>query len=364
VRDLVEAHAADGHEIGIVCDSSTGGELEEAYFEAISGSVSLGIHRLPMQRHIGPGDLVAAWRTYRHLSRLAPDVIHGHGSKGGAFGRAFGTMMQLGGRKVARLYTPHGGVLHYDSRTFTGRVLFALERGMNRLTDHFIFVSQYEADAFAAKVGPGPAPAGIVPNGLRAKEFDDVKLAEGAADFLYVGMMRDLKGPDILIDALAEAGRATGRAISAVMVGAGDDLPRYKQQARDLGLGEQITFHDPMPARQAFALGRTIVVPSRAESMPYIVLEALAAGKPMIATAVGGIPEIFGERSGLLIGADASRLSGRTAQLAETMARVLADEAAYAGCMPPREELRRRFGADVMARDVMAIYRKLVSADG
>ena len=50
----------------------------------------------------------------------------------------------------------------------------------------------------------------------------------------------------------------------------------------------------PMPARQAFALGRVIVVPSRAEAMPYIVLEALAAGKPMIATAVGGIPEIFG----------------------------------------------------------------------
>ena len=49
-----------------------------------------------------------------------------------------------------------------------------------------------------------------------------------------------------------------------------------------------------MPARQALALGRVMVVPSRTESLPYIVLEAAAAGKPLIATKVGGIPEIYG----------------------------------------------------------------------
>src|SRR5205823_3095014 len=109
------------------------------------------------------------------------------------------------------------------------------------------------------------------------------------ADFLYIGMMRDLKGPDLFIDALAGAERRIGRPLSAVMVGAGDDLPRYRAQVAALGLTPRVAFHDPMGARLAFPLAKVIVVPSRAEAMPYIVLEALAAGMPMIATAVGGI---------------------------------------------------------------------------
>ncbi len=60
----------------------------------------------------------------------------------------------------------------------------------------------------------------------------------------------------------------------------------------------------PMPARQAFALGRIMVVPSRAESFPYIVLEAAAAGKPLIATRVGGIPDMFGPLAERLVPPD------------------------------------------------------------
>ena len=92
-------------------------------------------------------------------------------------------------------------------------------------------------------------------------------------------MMRDLKGPDIFIDALALAGTRLGRPLKAVMVGDGDDLPRYHAQVRRLGLDGHVRFLPPMPARQAFALAELVVVPSRAEAMPYIVLETLAAGK-------------------------------------------------------------------------------------
>lgn len=349
MRDLTEAQVAAGHAVGIVCDSTTGGDYEERLFEAMKGSLALGIHRTPMQRHVGPGDLASAWRTYRIIQELRPDVLHGHGAKGGAYARLFGSLLRVSRFRVARLYSPHGGSLHYDETTATGKLFFGLERVMARFTDCLLFVSDYERKTYRRKVGEPPIPNTLVYNGLRAAEFEAVATAANAADFLYIGMMRDLKGPDIFIDALALAGNELGRPLSAVMVGDGDDLPRYHAQVERLGLESHVRFLPPMPARDAFALAETIVVPSRAEAMPYIVLEALAAGMPMIATAVGGIPEIFGENSPALIRPDPS-------QLAAKMGTALSDFDGYRKLMPQADELKARFGADVMAADIEKAY--------
>ncbi|TPJ29066.1 glycosyltransferase [Mesorhizobium sp. B2-8-3] len=349
VRDLTEAQVAAGHAVGIVCDSTTGGDYEERLFDAMKDSLALGIHRTPMQRHVGPGDLASAWRTYRIIQELRPDVLHGHGAKGGAYARLFGSLLRVSRFRVARLYSPHGGSLHYDETTATGKLFFGLERFMARFTDCLLFVSDYERKTYRRKVGEPPIPNRLVYNGLRAAEFEPVTTAADAADFLYIGMMRDLKGPDIFIDALALAGNELGRPLSAVMVGDGDDLLRYHAQVERLGLESHVRFLPPMPARDAFALADLIVVPSRAEAMPYIVLEALAAGMPMIATAVGGIPEIFGENSPALIRPDAS-------QLAAKMGTALSDFDGYRKLMQQADELKARFGADVMAADIEKAY--------
>lgn len=349
MRDLTEAQVAAGHAVGIVCDSTTGGDYEERLFEAMKDSLALGIHRTPMQRHVGPGDLASAWRTYRIIKELRPDVLHGHGAKGGAYARLFGSLLRVSRSRVARLYSPHGGSLHYDETTAMGKLFFGLERFMARFTDCLLFVSDYERNTYRRKVGEPPIPNTLVYNGLRAAEFEPVATAANAADFLYIGMMRDLKGPDIFIDALALAGSALGSPLSAVMVGDGDDLPRYHAQVERLGLKSHVRFLPPMPARDAFALAGLIVVPSRAEAMPYIVLEALAAGMPMIATAVGGIPEIFGDGSPALIRPDPS-------QLAAKMGTALDDRHAYLKAMPQAGELKSRFGADVMAAEIEKAY--------
>lgn len=351
VRDLAEAQRAAGHEIGIVCDSSTGGAYEDRLFAEIAPTLSLGIHRTAMQRHLGPGDMAAAWRTFRLVRGLQPDILHGHGAKGGAYARLFGSFMRATGARVARVYSPHGGSLHYDADTVTGRLFFQLERVMGRFTDRFLFVARYEYETYKRKIGEPGAPWEVVYNGLRPAEFEPVVPSPDAADFLYIGMMRDLKGPDLFIDALAKASDATGRPLSAVMVGDGDDLPRYRAQAERLGLGKRVVFHPAMPARAAFALGRIIVVPSRAEAMPYIVLEALAAGRPMIATAVGGIPEIFGPASPALVRPDAGEIATR-------MASASTDEAVYVRLMPAPAELKSRFGVDVMVSAVGRSYRE------
>lgn len=349
VRDLTEAQIASGHSVGIVCDSTTGGEFEERLFEGMTDSLALGIHRTPMQRHVGPGDLASAWRTYRIIKELRPDVLHGHGAKGGAYARLFGSLLRVSRSRVARLYSPHGGSLHYDETTATGKLFFALERFMARFTDCLLFVSDYERRTWRRKVGEPPIPNTLVYNGLRAVEFEPVGSVPDAADLLYIGMMRDLKGPDIFIDALALAGNRLGRRLSAVMVGDGDDLPRYHEQVKRLGLDGHVRFLPPMPARDAFTLAELIVVPSRAEAMPYIVLETLAAGKPMIATAVGGIPEIFGETSRALIRPDPNQLGDRLSD-------ALADLGAYQRLMPGAPDLKARFGADVMAAEIEKAY--------
>ncbi|PWK67496.1 glycosyltransferase family 4 protein [Aminobacter sp. AP02] len=349
VRDLTEAQVAAGHQVGIVCDSSTGGEHEERLFEAIRPMLALGIRRTSMQRHIGPGDIAAGWRTYKIIKELRPDVLHGHGAKGGVYARAFGSLLRVSRYCVARLYSPHGGSLHYDETTMTGKLFFGLERLMERFTDHLLFVSDYERRTFIRKVGKPLVPTSLVYNGLRDVEFEPVPALPDAADFLYIGMMRDLKGPDLFIDALDKVQTHLGRNVTAVMVGDGDDLPRYRAQVKRLDLGGNVRFMAPMPARQAFALTRFVVVPSRAEAMPYIVLETLAAGKPIIATAVGGIPEILGSSSPALVTPDAAEIS-------QKMLAALQSPAEYAGWMPDTCELKSRFGVAVMAHDVEKAY--------
>jgi glycosyltransferase involved in cell wall biosynthesis len=350
VRDLLEAQNAAGHKVGIVCDSSTGGAYEERMFDAIKPKLALGLARVEMQRHVGVGDALAAWRTFKALKALRPDILHGHGAKGGVYARMFGTFMSGEAGRTARLYSPHGGSLHYDTDALAGKLFFTTERVLERATDRLMFVADYERSTYVQKIGPIRAPFEIAYNGLQPAEFEPVGAVDGAADFLYIGMMRDLKGPDLFLDALAATQKATGRTLTAVMVGAGDDLPKYKAQAQALGFGDRVTFHDPMPARQAFALARLVVVPSRAEAMPYIVLETLAAAKPMMATRVGGVPEIFGADTRGLMEPEA-------ASIAASMQAALADEAAWLAAMPSPATLKARFGADVMAAQIEAAYR-------
>jgi glycosyltransferase involved in cell wall biosynthesis len=354
VRDLVDAQIANGHLVGIVCDSSTGGEYEAKLFDAIQPKLALGLTRVPMQRHIGPGDLVAAWRTYKAISKLNPDVLHGHGAKGGVYSRVFGSLLRVFRSRVARLYSPHGGSLHYDSDLLSGKVFFLAERILERVTDRILFVADYERRTFIEKIGT-PRNAVVVYNGLRPAEFEPVHPNANAADFLYIGMMRDLKGPDLFIDALAMASNTTGASLTAVMVGAGDHLAKYREQVRRLGLETRISFHDPMPARQAFTMARAIIVPSRAEAMPYIVLEAVAAGMTMIATQVGGIPEILGTGCNALCEISAERI-------AEKMVMQIRDPDALAAAMPPLDGLRQKFGVDVMARHIEDHYRAILEA--
>ena len=217
-------------------------------------------------------------------------------------------------------------------------------------------MSRFEAATYEAKIGQPRAPATVVPNGIRPEEFEPVALTPDAADFLFVGTLRDLKGPDVFIEALARLRAGGGKPPSAVIVGGGVDKPGFVAMAAEHGLADAITFHDPMPAREAFRLGRIMVIPSRAESMPYIVLETIAAGRPLIATRVGGIPEIYGDESGRLIP------PGNVDALATAMAAALAaPEAAEAAADGLRSRILSAFSVATMASAIETVYRSAIA---
>ncbi|PRD41920.1 glycosyl transferase [Phyllobacterium phragmitis] len=350
VRDLASAQFAAGHQIGIICDSSTGGVYEDQLFDSIRDKLALGVHRIAMQRHVGPGDILAGIKTYKIIKKLRPDILHGHGAKGGVYSRIFGTVLRVSRSRVARFYSPHGGSLHFGKDELEGKLVFAAERMMEPFTDTIIFVSQYEHDSYVQKIGQPKCASVVIYNGLTDTDFEKVGASADAADFLYVGMMRDLKGPDMFIRAIAEAEPLTGRKLSAILVGDGADKQRYISLTEELGMADRVKFRDPMPVRQAFRLGQTVVVPSRAEAMPYIVLETLAAAKPLLATRVGGIPEILGENPATLV-------APTVKALAEKMAEIASDPVAYRGKMPDHEDIRRRFGVAAMAEAVDDVYR-------
>ncbi len=287
VIDLSREQAARGCRVGVIADSSTGGARAEELFRELAPSLALGAHRIPMPRNPGLGDVANIFKIGRLLSRLAPDVVHGHGSKGGLYARAPG----LAGRgKMVRAYTPHGGSFHFSSG-LQGAVYMGMERLLARVTDLFLFESAYICERFEQSVQAPQESKHVTLNGISEDEFARVPLADNAADFLYIGELRALKGIDTLLDALALCAEP---AWTLNLVGAGAEDAQLRERAAALGLGEQVRFLGAMPARQAFAKGRAIVVPSRAESLPYVVIEAAATQLPIVATRVGGIPEIMG----------------------------------------------------------------------
>ena len=349
VRDLVRALGERGHEIGIVADATTGGPEAEATLRALAPFAPLGISRVPMPRDLGLGDAAAFRHVLERAQAARADILHGHGAKGGAYARLVGTALRRRGLRPARVYTPHGGSLHYSPLSPVGLVYIALERALRRLTDAAVFESAYGRDTYARKVGALPAVSPVVHNGLAPCEFEPVAPARDAADFLFVGELRVLKGVDLLLRALARLDR-DGMSSSLVVVGAGPDEAVFRALAEELRLGSRVRFAGAMPARRAFGLGRCMVVPSRAESLPYIVLEAAAAAKPLIATRVGGIPEILGDGPHLVRPAEEP--------LAEAMRDFLHDPpSAAARSAALAMGLRRSFGIDAMAEGVVLAYR-------
>lgn len=358
VLDLTRGQIERGHAVGIFCDSSTGGARADDVLHKLSGKLELGVTRVPMSRYPNLTDARAQLSALSLRRRLTPDVVHCHGSKGGVYGRVPALLSP--GRRYVTAYTPHGGSFNYKPGTAEHRAYMSVERLLERATDMFLFESRFIADRFEANIGHVPrTDHRIVLNGVSDAEFTPIDHADARFDLLYIGELRWAKGVDTLIDALSLLRQNGGLNPRILIVGSGPDETELRQRVHERGIADQCVFEPPGPIRKALVQAHAMIVPSRAESLPYVVLEAAAAAQPLIATDVGGINEIYGprHRDRLIQPDDPAVLADAIhSMLATTPAERRAQAIDLAG------HVRQNFCINTMVDGALAAYRSAMAA--
>ncbi|MBL8862401.1 MAG: glycosyltransferase [Planctomycetes bacterium] len=318
------------------------------------------VHRVPMVRQIAPlTDARHLGALRRVLARESPDVVHTHSSKGGALGRLASILDERG----ARVHTPHTFSFLFDAMFGAGkRALFReVERALAGHTARTIAVSPSEARTIAASGVVDRERLRVVPNGIDPAPYLKVEPAprsELAADprrrvALVVGLLNAAKGQDLLLEALARPGL---EALQVAFAGDGADAQRLAARAGELGLSARVRFlgfRADVP--RLLAAADLLVLPSRWEGMPYAVLEAMAAGKPVVATPVDGAID-------LVLPALSGELAARVGpgELAEALGRALARSDVELAAMGGRgrELLLARHTAEAMVAGLVAVYRE------
>jgi glycosyltransferase involved in cell wall biosynthesis len=171
----------------------------------------------------------------------------------------------------------------------------------------------------------------------------------------WVGRLTAEKGPDVMVEAAA---RLTDPRAAVSMLGVGAERERLGARARDLGLGDRLTFHGIVPrAARLMRAFDVLALSSRTEGTPIVLFEALAAGVPVVATSVGGVPDVVSPGEALLVPPD------DPAALADAIRRVVSDPAAAAArARAGAARLAAAFGVEPWLDAYEEIYRQ-VAAD-
>ncbi len=298
IVDLATLQAQAGHEVGLIADLTTGGAQADARLAKLLPFMQLGIYRLPMQRNPNGRDFLAQLRINRIIAESGAEIVHGHGSKGGLFARLPGL---VSGKGPLRVYTPHGGSLNYHPGTAAHSFYMQIEKLLERGTDLLLFESKFVAERYFEYVCKSKKPYQVFFNGLLPVELTPIQHDEDAADFMFIGELRSVKGINILIESVAKLTSQLQQKITLNIYGTGPDEDMLKTLVEKHKLSKTIHFLGQASARSAFQSGKVMLMGSTFESMPYVVLEAAGCAQPIISTNVGGIPEIFGSESGSLV---------------------------------------------------------------
>jgi len=307
LRTLVADGVRRGHEVTVACPS--GGDLSGWVQSAGATWVELPMERAPGRRDLGA--VVYARRLLKSC-----DVVHLHSSKAGAIGRV--AAWTLGRRRPPVAFTPHGWSWYVGGRM--SRYYRVFERWAAKHCDVVVAVSVEEL-ADGEKVLGHRGTVVAIENGVDTGAFRPGAHQHRADPPLIVtvGRLSEQKGQDRLLRAVAQLRRQD---LTVRLVGSGPDELGLRRLAVELGVAERVEFAGERDPREDYRAATLVVLPSRWEGLSLVLLESMACGAPIIASAAGA-GAVLGE-SGVVI--DSGSDQAFVDQLAGAVADLLDDE--------------------------------------
>ena len=301
-----------------------------------------------------------AVKLARFLRRERIDILHTHLFEPSVIGLPAGVLARTPGRMMTRHYSDYH--TRIDKRWHVG-----LDQMCTRLSHRVVAVSEHTAEHMVHVEGAPPEKIRVIKNGI---DFDRVKpsgpeavarvraeLAVGDAHVVLVpARLHPEKGHSHLFRALPALRSRLDRRLVVLLAGAGPFEAAYRDEVRRLGCGEMVRFLGfRRDITDLMCAGDLVVVPSVAEAFGLVLAEALYLGRAVVATRVGGIPEIVDDGvDGILVP------PGDRAALADAIGRLLdhpeeRERLAGAG----RQKVQERFSFETMTRAYEALYEEL-----
>jgi glycosyltransferase involved in cell wall biosynthesis len=272
-------------------------------------------------------DLIVLLDLIRVVRAFRPDIVETHTAKAGMLGRLAARLARR--RRPIVIHTYHGHVLRGYFGPLKTALFRSIERGLARISDRLIGVSAATVDELVElKVAPREKFA-VVPLGLELDSFlalspqpggsfrEEIGAGPDEVLFTYTGRLVPIKRPELMLRALARA-REGGAAARVAVVGDGVPRPRLESLAHSLGCAGAVDFLGYRRDLARIAAGSdAALLTSDNEGTPVALIEAAAAARPAVATAVGGVPDIVVEGTGLLAPAnDETAIAARIARIA------------------------------------------------
>lgn len=342
----------------------------EGTLEHLAASNAFRSERIPaLGRSLHPlDDLRALAAIIRALVREKPAIVHTHTSKAGALGRIAALVYnaaRAGRRRSILVHTFHGHVFEGYFGSAGSWAARAVERLLASQSDAVVAISPLQAADLTRRYRiANSRKVHVIPLGLDLSAFEASADRAGARTSFgfeshdvvlgFVGRLVPIKAPGLLLQAFARA-RTRDRRLRLLIAGDGELRPWLEAQAASLGISADVRFigwSDDLP--RLYAAFDAVVLTSVNEGTPVALIEAAAAGLPVVSTAVGGVADVVthGRHGWLTPPADANALADAFVDLAASAER----RADMGGAF--RREVLPRFNPERLAADLHRLYER------